>query len=178
MNRRSPHARTLLLLPLLVSLSSCRQDASCPSPVPWTDTAGSRAESDRAELQWVGVRGGVDSVPSGRDVLALRKSAHGSLERNIRLYRDSMRTISGNLRSGGDCLDWRASLVEGRLDRTAFVTALTRTLVDTAANAVEWTLSDSAADPARLRVIYAIPGPDGGRLDSATLLVGKETVRR
>jgi hypothetical protein len=43
---------------------------------------------------------------------------------------------------------------------------------------VEWSLADSAKDPVRLRVVYAIPGPDGGRMDSATLLVGVTSVRR
>jgi hypothetical protein len=157
---------------------SCRQNPTCDAPSPMVDTAGSRSESDRSELQWLGMRSGVDSVPSGSQVLALGKSAHGSLERDVRRYGDSMRTSSGIVTSPGGCVDWRGSLVEGRLDRSALVTAMARTLVDTGANTVEWSLSDSAKDPARLRLIYAVAGPDGGRMDSATLLVGKTTVRK
>ena len=178
MNRNASFAKSLLLLPILFAASSCRRETSCSSPLPLTDTVGARSESDRAELQWMGMRGGVDSVPSGRDVIALRKSAHGSLERDVRLYRDSMRTVSGKLVSPGGCLDWRASLVEARLDRMALVTAMARTLVDTSANTVEWSLADSAVDPARLRVIYAMPGPDGGRLDSAVFRLGRLWVAR
>lgn len=177
MNRYSAFLKTLLL-PVLLSCSSCRRNPSCEAPAPMVDTSGMRAESERDRLQWLGLRGGVDSMPSGRDALALRDSVHGSLERDVRRYRDSMMTASGELTSPGGCLDWRASLVEGRLDRTALVTALARSLVDSVANTVEWSLADSAKDPARLRVVYAVPGPDGGRMDSATLLVGKKTVRR
>jgi hypothetical protein len=124
------------------------------------------------------MRNVMDSALSTREGLARQKAAQGSLERNVRFYGDSMRTGSGSLTSPGGCVDWRGSLVDGRLDRTAFVTALTRSLVDTAANAVEWTLADSAKDPAKLRVIYAIPGPNGGRMDSVVLLLGSSTVRR
>lgn len=176
MNRQITFSKILPILPLLVGISSCRQNMSCSAPSPLADTAGVRAESGRAELQALGIRGWMDSALSTREGLAREKEAQGSLERNVRRYRDSMRTESGIMVSPSGCVDWRGSLVDGRLDRIALVTAMTRSLVDTTANAVEWTLADSAKDPARLRVIYAIPGPNGGSLDSAVLLLGATTV--
>jgi hypothetical protein len=172
-------ATILCCLPSLLLISCGRErKTSCPVPVPLVDSAGAASEKARVELQWSAVRDAGNGQVPDENRLSRRRLAEIDMERSVLRYRDSMRIRAGTLASPGGCVDWRASVADGALDRQALATALVRTLVDSAATVMEWSLLDSASDSARMRAVYSVAGKDGGAIDSASLEVGRGEVRR
>jgi hypothetical protein len=163
-----------------VALVSCRLErkSSCSNHEPLVDTAGAAAEKVRVELQWEAIPRPGEIAVRDKDAVSDRRAAEMEMEHAVARYRDSMKVAGGTLSSPGGCVDWRATVVDGVLDRQALATALLRSLVDPTATAMEWTVLDSASDPARMRAIYSVPGKDGGSIDSASLDVGRREVLR
>ena len=75
-------------------------------------------------------------------------------------------------------MDWRETWLAGQIDRPALALALVRSLVDTNALLVEWSLADSLRDTLRLGVVYQLPGQYGGAIDSVKLRVSRTGVGR
>lgn len=163
----------------IVFLEGCQPGSECPGAIhSWTDTLGQHREERRLELQWLGVSGSRDSLlntATGRDRI---QEAGSSLRADASAYRDSLVAKNGMVLPASVCIDLRGSLEEGRLDRGAFLTALLGRLVDSTAEAVEWTRIDSLSEATSYSVLYSVPGPDGGRLDSTRLRIAKGSVSR
>jgi hypothetical protein len=172
--------QSILCCMSLVALVSCRQErkTSCPNPAPLVDSAGAASEKIRVGLQWAAIQHPAEPRILDKDGISDRRAAEIQMERTVARYRDSMRVVDGALSSPAGCVDWRASLVDGVLDRQALATALVRSLVNPAATVMEWTVLDTAFDPARLRTVYSVSGKDGGAVDSASLDLGRHEVRR
>lgn len=162
----------------LLSLLSCGRKPSKEPTGPLVDSAGSRFESRRSDLQFLAVSGQSDSVDNTRSGSDLREAVRGSLERDARAYRDSLRTEGNSAVWGSGWVDWRETWLSGQVDRPALALALVRSLVDTSASLVEWSLSDSLRDTLALGVVYQLPGPYGGAIDSVKLHVGRGGVGR
>lgn len=157
--------------------ASCSREARVDCvPAALVDSAGERSERDRVEFQWAAIRLGMDSVLRTAAGVQAHRSAEGGLDSSIARYRDSMRNEGAGLVSKSGCLDWKATWDSGRLDRSALVTSFLRALVRDSSNVVEWTVSDAVPGELRLQTIYALPGPDGGSVDSAVLLLEPEMV--
>lgn len=140
-------------------------------PVALVDSVGERSERDRVEFQWSVVRLGMDSVLRTAAGVRAHRAAEGGLDSTIARYRDSMRKEGTGVVSNSGCLDWKATWEVGRIDRSALVTSLLRLLVKDSSSVVEWNVSDAVPGELRLHAIYAIPGPNGGSVDSAVLRV-------
>lgn len=138
-------------------------------PTAMVDSVGERSERDRIEFQWAAIRLGMDSVLRTASGVQAHRSAEGGLDSSIARYLDSMRKEGTGLVSRSGCLDWKATWDSGRVDRSALVTSFLRALVRDSSSVVEWTVSDATPGELRLQTIYAVPGPDGGSVDSAVL---------
>lgn len=138
-------------------------------PTAMVDSVGERSERDRIEFQWAAIRLGMDSVLRTAAGVQAHRSAEGGLDSSIARYRDSMRKEGTGLVSRSGCLDWKATWDSGRVDRSALVTSFLRALVRDSSSVVEWDASDAIPGELRLKAIYAVPGPDGGSVDSAVL---------
>lgn len=171
--RRGP-ARVAGALAVLGALaggfSSCSRESRVDCvPVALVDSAGERSERDRVEFQWSVVRLGMDSVLRTAAGGQAHRAAEGGLDSTIARYRDSMRKEGTGVVSNSGCLDWKATWEVGRIDRSALVTSFLRLLVKDSSSVVEWNVSDVVPGELRLHAIYAIPGPNGGSVDSAVL---------
>ncbi|HNY32583.1 MAG TPA: hypothetical protein PKO15_16990 [Fibrobacteria bacterium] len=161
-----------------LAMSGCKPDRpDCP-PRPLVDSTGEADQRDRLEIQWLRIRGGLDSAQRDPAVrLRLERSVH-SLDSSALRYRDSLGTVPRGIGSVSGCVDWNATLRGDRVDRQGLLTAWTRSLVDPRAVALEWTIFDTTADSSRVAVLYQIPGDNGGVLDSLRLRIGvREIVR-
>jgi hypothetical protein len=152
----------LLLFPFLLS---CGRKTSKPTPGPLVDTAGALAESRRSDLQFAAVRDSTGKAGSTRAALDLRASAEGTLERDARRYADTLVVRGAVATSRDGRIDWKETWRKGRFDRPALALAVARQLVDGRAALVEWSL-DSAQGSLSVRVLYQLPGPYGGPIDS------------
>ena len=173
-----PMKKTAALALALLSLFSCGRKTSKAPTGPLVDSAGARSESRRADLQFLVVSAQSDSVNNTRSGADLREAVRGSLERDARAYRDSLRTEGSSTAWVSGWVDWRETWLVGQIDRPALALALVRALVDTSASLVEWSVSDSQRDTLRLGVVYQLPGPYGGVIDSVKLRVGRGGVAR
>ncbi len=167
----------LAMIGLPVVFASCSRESRVDCvPVALVDSVGERSERIRVEFQWLAIRFGMDSALRTPDGIQAHRSAALGLDSSIARYRDSMRTEGTGLVSKSGCLDWKATWEVGRLDKSALVTSFLRTLVRDSASVVEWAVSDEIPTETRLHAIYAVPGPDGGSVDSAVLRVEPKMV--
>lgn len=166
----------LCSLAALCFLASCKTPDPTCDPHPMTDSVGRMAEADRMEIQWLRISGKLDSAQADPLVQErVARSAH-SLDSSISGYRDSLRASDGAIESTSGCIDWNATLRGEQVDRQGLITAWVRTFADSNAVAVEWAWADTAADSSHLRVLYQIPGANGGTLDSASLHIGSRRI--
>lgn len=160
----------------LCFLASCKTPEATCNPHPMTDSVGRSAEDDRLEVQWLRISGKLDSAQADSLVRArVERSAH-SLDSSVARYRDSLRSADEAIESMSGCIDWNATLRGEQVDRQGLITAWVRTFADSNAVAVEWSWADTAADSSRLRVLYQIPGANGGTLDSTSLHIGSRRI--
>lgn len=143
--------RTCRVLPtaiLLALLAGCRTDnaTDCPSVRVFRDSAGAALEKERIGVQWVMVRGSLDSLLATREGAAAWERAARSLETDAAAYRDSLRRTDSAVRFGDGCVDWNRTWFESGFDRAAMASALVRVLVDTGVAVLEFE-ADTAARP-------------------------------
>jgi len=160
---------TALIAVAVLGASCSRETRVDCVPVAMVDSVGERSEQIRVEFQWLAVRFGMDSALRTPEGIQAHRSAALGLDSSIARYRDSMRTEGTGVVSKSGCLDWKATWEVGRLDRSALVTSFLRALVRDSSSVMEWTASDAIPGELRLHAIYAVPGPDGGSVDSAVL---------
>lgn len=166
---------SLFALALLACSCSNNTRTECVAAA-MVDTAGEVSESARLDFQWLAIRVGLDSALRTGDGIKAHRASRIRLDSAIDRYRDSTRLDGKRLLSRSGCIDWRATWLEGRFDRLALATAMVGLLVSGGPNVAEWTLTDSAAPTVKLHAVIALPGTDGGTIDSVVLAISPSEV--